>query len=259
MFSLRDLCARHAASPAIVPAGARRATGIASLDEVLSGGLARGRIHEVYAPCAEDAGGAAGFAALLAAWFAEDGGHQIAWLHERQSWRDGGIVQGAGLSALGSRPGDFLFVQADDRKALLKACLDAARCTGLGAAVMQAQGPLPELTLTASRQLLLAAQTSRVTLLLLRIGADPVPSAAETRWAVTSAPSRALAAQAPGQPAFDITLLRQKSGPSGMSWRVEWDRERASFRDAQASGAVVSVPVRRPAADSGAGPLRRIA
>ena len=238
----------------------RRAIGIDALDSVLAGGLAPERIHEVYAPCVEDAAGAAGFAVLLAGLFANNGSNRpVAWVHERQSWRQGGIVQGESVSALGSRPEDFLFIQADSRKALLKACLDAARCTGLGAVVMQAQGPLPELTLTASRQLLLAVQNSGVTLVMLRIGAEPVPSAAETRWAAASAPSRALAANAPGRPAFDITLLRQKSGPSGMSWRVEWDRERAAFRDAQAPGAMVSVPVRRPAEDTGTGSLRRSA
>src|SRR3546814_11674827 len=83
---------------------------------------------------------------------------------------------------------------------------------------------MSELDLTASRRLALAAEKSGTTLLLLRTGADPVPSAAQTRWSVASAPSRAFAANAPGTPTFDITLLRQRSGPSGTSWRLEWNR-----------------------------------
>lgn len=248
----------HAPKPTAVP---RCAMGLAAIDAVLGGGLARGRLHEIYAADAEDAASAAGFAALLAATFAPQGdpAKPVVWLHERRSLQACGALQAEGLSELGATPHAYLFVQAEGRKALLQACLDAARCKGLGAVVMQGQGRIPELDLTASRKLLLAAQGSGVTLLLLHIGAEPVPSAAETRWSAASAPSRALAAQAPGAPAFDIELLRQRSGPSGMRWRVEWDRERSMFRDAQAPGAVVSVPVRGSAADTGTGSLRHVA
>jgi protein ImuA len=116
-------------------------------------------------------------------------------------------------------------------------------------------GQSPRLDLTASRRLALAAEKSGVTLLLLRIDAQASPSAADTRWQVAAAPSQALEANAPGPVALDIELLRRRAGPAGMRWRVEWNRDACAFREPALSGAVVSLPSHRPAADSG--PLRR--
>jgi protein ImuA len=104
------------------------------------------------------------------------------------------------------------------------------------------------LDLTASRRLALAAEQSGATLFLLRLGAEPAPSAADTRWAVSAAPSEALEANAPGAPTFDIELLRRRSGPSGMRWRLEWNRDRLAFIDPALPGAVVSLSTGRPAA-----------
>jgi protein ImuA len=118
---------------------------------------------------------------------------------------------------------------------------------------------MPELDLTASRRLSLAAEKSGVPLLLLRMNAEPVPSAAETRWRVAAAPSHALPGNAPGMPCFDVELLRCRSRPAGQSWRLEWDRDRKLFRDAALPGAVVPVPLRQQVAETGAEPLRRVA
>jgi protein ImuA len=218
-------------------------------------------MHEIYAADPNDVAGAAGFAALLAAGLGGRGDRvkPLVWLHERRAMQACGVMQAEGLAELGGMPQACLFVQTEDSRTLLRASLDAARCTGLGAVIVQGQGQMPELDLTAGRRLSLAAQRSGVTLLLLRIGAEPAPSAAETRWSVVSAPSRALAANAPGAPTFDIELLRQRSGPSGMRWRLEWDRDRNMFRDTAISGAVVPVPLRGPVADTGTGSLRPIA
>ncbi|HZF45231.1 MAG TPA: hypothetical protein VEZ26_02770, partial [Sphingomonadaceae bacterium] len=84
------------------------------------------------------------------------------------------------------------------------------------------------------------AEASGVTPLLLRIEAEPGPSAAQTRWSVSAAPSRALEAEAPGRPAFKVELLRQRGRPDGGFWHLEWDRDRASFDAAPLSGAMVS-------------------
>jgi protein ImuA len=219
----------------------------------------RGRVHEVYAADSDDVAGAGGFVALLATGVIGRG-RPLIWLRERRAVQAGGIIQAEGLIELcGTLPHDCLFVLAEGNKALLRASLDAARCSGLGAVVIEAQGCMPELDLTASRRLSLAAEKSGTTLLLLRTGAEPVASAAETRWSAVSASSQALAANAPGVPIFDIELLRQRSGPSGMRWQLEWDRERYIFRDTAISGAVVPVPLRRPVANPGTGSLRPVA
>ncbi len=228
----------------------RCAFGVASLDVALDGGLARGRIHEVYAAEADDAAATAGFAVAVAAGMAEPG-RTVLWLRMQRAARLGGVMQANGWAELGGAPGDGLVGVVPDAMALLRAAVDALRCSALGAVIVESWGAMRELDLTASRRLALAAEKSGVPLFLLRIEASPVPSAAQTRWQVAAAPSRALPGNAPGWPAFDITLLRQRSGPCGFDWRLEWDRDRRIFREAPLHGAVVSVPARRSAADTG--------
>lgn len=266
----------------------RRASGIAGLDAALGGGFALGRVHEFYAAEADDRAAAAGLVALLGQMLAsgaEAAPRPLMWLRSERAVRACGVMQGAGWAALtgGSDAGPVslpaplpsplptpLFVLAADARMLLRAGHDAVRCNKLGAVVIEDHGRMAELDLTASRRLALAAEKSGVPLLMLRVEAEPVPSAAETRWQVAAAPSRALPAKAPGWPVFDLQLLRQKSGPSGQSWRVEWDHDRFMFREAAdhsadaaagnaapLSGPVVSVPASRPAAGAGAGSLRR--
>src|SRR3546814_15680394 len=79
--------------------------------------------------------------------------------------------------------------------------------------------------------LFLSAEKSSVTILLLRRDAEPMPSAADTRWQVRAAPSQALEANAPGHAALGIELLRRRAGPAGMRWRVEWNRDECIFRE----------------------------
>lgn len=246
-----DLCDRA------IPLGGRRwASGVVSLDAALAGGLAYGAVHEIYAADPDDVAGAAGYITLLAGGLAT-ADRALVWLRTSRAARAGGIIQAGGLVELyGTMPRDCLFVLAGDNKALLRASLDAARCANPGVVVIEGQGRMPELDLTASRRLALAAEKSGTTLLLLRTGADPVPSAAQTRWSVASAPSRAFAANAPGTPTFDITLLRQRSGTS---WRLEWDRDQRIFRDTALSGAVVPVSFGRPVADRESGALSQVA
>lgn len=237
--------------------GLRRwASGVASLDAALAGGLAYGRVHEFYAGEGADAPAAAGFAlALLTAMAGAADGCSALWLRSRRAVRQAGVVQANGWAELGGRPEDCLFAMIADAKDLLKAAVDGLRSGALGAVVVETQGNLPELDLTASRRLALAAEKSGTTLFLLRSGAEPVPSAAETRWRVAAAPSHALPANAPGAPVFAIELLRQRSGPSGLSWQLEWNRDRRIFTEA-ASGDLVSVPRRGSPAAAGAGPVR---
>ncbi len=232
--------------------------GIASLDAALGGGLAQGRVHEVYAAESDDAASAAGFAAGVAVCLGTaDPGRSVLWLRDQRAARVGGVMQAPGWAELGGAPGRGLVGVMPDAMALLRAAVDALRCAALGGVIVECWGAMRELDLTASRRLALAAEKSGVPLLLLRPDAAPVPSAAQTRWQVAAAPSCTLPGNAPGMPTFDVTLLRQRSGPCGLSWRLEWDRDRRLFRDAALSGAVVSPAAHRPAADTGRDGERR--
>lgn len=175
-------------------------------------------------------------------------GDVIFWLRHERADRLGGTLQAQGLIALGLDPAKIIFVMAPDSDALLRAAVDAVRCGGLGAVVVEGWGAMPRLDLTASRRLKLAAETSRVTLLLLRIDAVPVASSAETRWLVKAAPSSALAANAPGRPAFDIILLRRRAGPAGLAMRLEWNRDQLSFENPCGGALSPAEPARVPEA-----------
>ena len=224
------------------------ASGIVPLDTALNGGLAHGRIHEFYAAEADDGPAVAGFAVGLALRMAA--GKTILWLRSRRALTQGGVLQANGWAEFGGAPDACLFGLVADDKALLRAAGDALRYVSLGAVVLESCGKMRDLDLTASRRLALAAEKSGVPLLLLRIDAEPVPSAAQTRWRVGAAPSCALPGHAPGAPAYTIELLRQKAGPSGLHLQLEWDRDRFMFREAPHSGDMVSVPVCRPAAEA---------
>jgi len=236
----------------LLSADKRIATGHLTLDAALGGGLARGRVHELFPAEADDGPSAVGFAAMIALR-AVGRDAPIFWLRSDEAGRRGGHLHAPGLIELGGDPDALVLGQAPDANALLRSAADAARCPGLKALIVECWGKCPQLDLTASRRLALAAEQSGVTLFLLRLETEPQPSAADTRWSVGAAPSRSLEADAPGPPMFEIELLRRRSGPSGMRWRLEWDRDQIIFREPAHPGAVVPLPASRPVA---AGPWR---
>lgn len=189
-------------------------------------GLARAQLHEIYAGHVGEGASVAGFAVacILAAKALP-----ILWLRTEAAEREGGRLHATGLVELGLTPDAVVLGVVADERALLQAASDGARCAGLGTVVVEAWGRAPAIDLTVTRRLMLAAETSGVTVLLLRIGAEPAPSAAATRWGVAAAPSNPLEADAPGYPAFDIELQRRRGGPSGQRWRVEWNRDAYRF------------------------------
>lgn len=201
-------------------------TGHQVIDQALGGGWMRGRLHELIVD-GQDAGSGSGFAAVIGRLI----GGEVLWLSEETVWRRAGALDGAGLAAIGLDPARLILALLPDAAAVLRAATDALRCTALGGVVIALWGNPPVLNLTASRRLLLAAEESGVTPLLLRLGGTSMPSAAQTRWRIAAAPSRPLAANAPGHPAWDVELLRQRGRPDGGLWRVEWDREQGRLRD----------------------------
>nr|WP_295664449.1 hypothetical protein [Polymorphobacter sp.] len=219
----------------------RLTTGAGSADARLGQGLLRAALHEVFAAVPADSAAAAGFALLLA--LRASPGRPVFWVRDVRSVREAGRLYAAGLVELGADPDAIILVHADSTRGLLQAAADTVKCAAIGTVVIEPWAQAPEFGLTESRRIAFAAVRSGVTALVVRSGAQPVPSAAETRWAVSAAPSAALAANAPGHPAFDISLLRHRGGIAGFDARVEWDRDCRAFRDAPLSRAVPAVPV----------------
>lgn len=255
LHALREMARRRGSRSR---AAATVASGHAGIDAALGGGLARGRLHELFGTGVEEAGCTAGFAAMLAVRALQPG-RCLLWLRTARAEQQAGALYAPGLAALGLDPAALLLAVLDDDTALLRAAAEALRCAALGAVVIECWGAPRVLDLTATRRLGLAAEGSGVTALLLRLDAEPVPSAAETRWRVSPAASAALAANAPGPPALGLELLRQRGGPAGQRWRAAWDGDRRALHEAPLSGAVVSDAADRPAGDRAVGPGRRAA
>lgn len=222
-------------------------TGHDGLDHALGGGLLRGRVHELFVADPGESGSGAGFAGVLARRL----GGELLWLREEAAERNMGRLHAAGMAEIGFDPAGLILGVLPDAAAVLRSAADALRCSALGAVVIELWGDPRPLDLTATRRLALAAEGTGVTALLLRIGGHEAPSAAQTRIGVAPAPSTALAANAPGHPAWRIELLRQRGRPDGGVWRVEWDRVRGALRDQghdeTVSGAVVPLSADRPA------------
>jgi protein ImuA len=240
------------------PAGALATVplGIDSIDRALGGGLARARLHELFAAEPEDSGSAAGFAAMLARLVMPSAA-PLLWLRQEEAEARGGRLHAPGLAEIGIDPARLVLVAVADPVTLLRAAADVVRCAQVGAAVIELWGRPRALDLTASRRLAVAAEESGVTVLMLRGGAEPAPSAAQTRWQIAAAPSLALEAGAPGHPAFDVTLLRQRGRPDGGQWRVEWDREQGRLHESSGAGPPLSGAVVPAAAGGSAAPALR--
>lgn len=191
-------------------------------------------LHEIYAAAAADHVAVSGFALGVALTKPAE---PILWA--RQDLLDGetGHLCPAGLVEYGLDPAALTLIRARDVRGVLQAGLEAARCRLLGAVIMEFQGQTRAYDLTASRRLNLAARNTGVPVLVLRSAAEPIPSAAETRWRVRALPSLPLPAQAPGRPAFEALLLRRRGsgetrGREGMRWALEWNRDAGCFEEA---------------------------
>jgi protein ImuA len=138
--------------------------------------------------------------------------------------RELGELYPPGLAEFGADPSAILTVRVHDALAALRAGNEALRCAALGAVAIEIWGAPKALDLTATRRLARAAERAGVTALLLHVAAEPMPSAALSRWSVRTSASRALAAGAPGAGVFEADLLRHRAGFPPRSFRVEWDR-----------------------------------
>jgi len=253
---LAALRARIGAIEGVGPSGdaALFALGHDMLDARLGGGLARGRLHELFAADPIDQPSVTGFALMLAMRL---GDGPLLWLRQDGGVRGAGGLYAPGLVDLGCDPSRIIEVQAPDEIALLRAAGDAVRCQQLAAVLIEPWKAPRAFDLTASRRLSITAEKTGVTVLLLRSAADPGPSAAHTRWQVRSIPSKPLDANAPGSAAIEIKLIRHRGGVAAFHQRLEWDRDQSAFHEPPLSGAVVPVPVGRSFAAGDANPVGR--
>lgn len=241
--TLADLRIRLAALPTtdVARPVAGFGLGVEKVDAAL-GGLARGAVHEVYASTSADAVAAHGFALGLALRATEGA---VVWVMQTLSRHEAGQLYGPGLNDWGLDPHRLVLVAVRETKQLLATGEEALASGAVGAVILSGWGEARDVTLTAGRRLATAAHRGGATGFFVRAAARPAPSAAQSRWSVAAAPSRSLEAEAPGRPAFHVTLTRSRSGAPPGDWVVEWDHETRTFIEPTASGGLVSVPAHR--------------
>jgi len=232
------------------------ALGHAGADAALRGGLAAATVHEVCSAGHQSAA-ATGFIAGLAGRLAPR--RPLVWVRQDFSEIELGALSMSGWAELGLDPRCVVSVRAADVDTALRTAADALACDAVGVVVLELWGEVRQLDLTASRKLTLAAQSSGVTGLLLRVAAQPSPSTAESRWIVRAAhspPAAPLTLAAPlmpaapgsawGAPVFDAELVRNRHGPLGR-WIMEWKCDECFFAEPAAyPQPVAAAPAHRP-------------
>jgi protein ImuA len=209
--------------------GAPSRTGAAALDRLLGGGLPAGAAHEIRAARPADAGAATGFALMLAALLAA--GRAAVWIADGMAGIEAGAPYRPGLGATGLDPERLLLVAADDAATLLQAAEEALRARGVGAVIAEPYGHPKALDGVALRRLALAAEGSGASLLLLRAGERAGDLPAPFRWGIAAAASRPAEGGGPGPPLLDVSLLKNRLGPTGR-WRLSFDPARVLFHEA---------------------------
>lgn len=208
----------------------RAALGAAGADAALKGGLLQGAMHEVFAAEGVQSAAATGFVLGLARRLTQ-GKRFVLWIRQDFSSRESGDLSMAGFAELGLDPGHIVVVRAPTAEIVLRTAADGLACNALGAVVAEMWGETRAFDLVASRKLTLAAGASGVTALMLRFGAVPQASTAETRWIVRAAHSPPVVNwEAWGRPVFDVELARNRHGPLGR-WIMEWTSDEYRFRE----------------------------
>ncbi|MDA0261252.1 MAG: hypothetical protein O3A21_03520 [Proteobacteria bacterium] len=187
------------------------------------GGLPRGALHEVMAG---DNGAGMGFIAAILGRMAaleENRDKQILWCLPPAGLYETGNLYAPGLAAYGIDPERLLLVRGRREADIQWAMEEGLQCPELLAVVGEVRG----LDLTASRRLQLAARRSGVTAFFLlsvheHAKSRHEPSAAVTRWQVTSAAADTPEPGSLHDSAWELELIRCRAGLP-RQWRVSFD------------------------------------
>jgi protein ImuA len=182
-------------------------------------------LHELCpaGPGAEAA--ALGFSLGLAASWAGQAG--VIWAGEDGVFAEDGAPYPPGLAQFGLDPGRLILVRAPKREECLWAAEQALAAPG-AVVICALSGRGRALDLKATRRLLLFAERNHARCLLVRPLAEA--SAAWTRWRVSSAPSQAEEREL-GAPAYALELMRNRAGPAGARFTIEWNAHARCFTE----------------------------
>jgi protein ImuA len=213
--------------------------GIAAIDSVLGGGLARGALHEIAAPGEAHLTAATAFVLGLAA----NGQARVCWIAEDMAQLESGAPYGPGLDTFSLAPERLLTVAVARSRDLLWAMEEALRCRAIGAVIGELRHGA--LDAVAVRRLSLAAADSGALALLLRAKPGSDASTAATRWIVGAASSAHPHCFEFGAPRFAAHLTRNRRGTAG-SWILEWSDTDERFVLAASALPVAASALDRP-------------
>lgn len=172
--------------------------------------------------------------------------------------KETGEPYGPGLAAFGIDPSRIILVTTGDIREALRATEESVRCSALSSVLFEPWGDPKTLDLTATRRLILAAETSNVALITLRSGGHRALGSARTRWAISTASSNADQSATSmnsslGNPIFKVALtLNRQAGasePDGQ-WIMEWNHAKRIFNPATLSVARPVKAINRSVASS---------
>jgi protein ImuA len=243
LAQLRDAVGRlETGGGAVLP---KVALGHAAVDARLCGGLTRGALHEVFPADGRQGSAATGFALGLVQRLTSNR-RFVLWVRQDFAARETGDLSMRGFAELGFDPRLLVMVRAKDAQTVLRVTCDALACTALGAVVSEVWGETRAFDLSASRKLTLTAADHGVTAVMLRQGAQPNVSTAETRWIVRAAHSPPTPAWVGwGDPVFDVALVRNRHGATGQ-WIMKWMSDEYLFREQADSQPAIAAAVDRP-------------
>jgi protein ImuA len=202
----------------------------ASIDAALGGGLACRALHELAPVAPIHLAAASGFALAVAALAGGSGG-QVLWVATDFAAGEGGGPYGPGLDLFGLPVERLLMLRVPRAVDVLWAMEEALRCRALASVIAELSGDGAEAELTATRRLALAAREGCGLGLLIRHRPTAAPSAAATRWRIAAGLSEPDAHGGLGRTRFDLTLCKNRRGPSGR-WIVTWDHHDRVFHAA---------------------------
>lgn len=187
--------------------------------------MAGAPLHEIGPAGTGYEAAALGFSLALAVSWAGPAG--IFWAGEEAAFSEEGAPYPAGLAQYGVALDKLIVVRAKKREETLWAAEQAlAASRAVVICTLGAHGK--PLDLKASRRLLLFAERAQSRCLLLQPANGP--SAAWTRWSVSPAASDAPDDEL-GLPAFQVELTRNRAGPSGATFTLDWNAHDRRFAE----------------------------
>lgn len=161
---------------------------------------------------------------LAASWAGKAG---VIWAAEEGVLAEDGAPYPPGLVQFGLDPSHLILVRAPKREECLWAAEQALAAPG-AVVICALAGRGKPLDLKATRRLLLFAERNHSRCLLVRPLAEA--SAAWTRWRVSPAPSQAEEREL-GAPAYALELMRNRAGPAGARFTIEWNAHARRFTE----------------------------